>query len=149
MRGARERGLDRAGVAVLPVERDVARRLVPDRRRAGRGRPLDVRERRQFVQVEDDRLRGVLRLRRRLRDDDRDRLADVADAFAASTGIAAPNIGLPPRPGEQDRRGDRADAVALELGPVKIATTPGSRSAAATSTARITPCPIGARTNAA
>ena len=81
MRRLRERGFGGRLVADLPVERDVARRLAPDLRRARCERAIDRGDDRQIVDVELDQFSGVLRLQQRLGDDHRDRLADMAHAI--------------------------------------------------------------------
>ena len=68
---------------------------------------------------------------------------------AASTGIAAPNICFPPRPGRSTAGGIAPIPSRSRSAPAKIAITPGIFAAAATSIERIVPWPIGARTNAA
>ena len=62
--GLGEGGGDLLGVAVVVVERDVARRVVVDERRAGRAASLRPDHGRQRIDVDLDRLGGVLRLQR-------------------------------------------------------------------------------------
>lgn len=67
--------LDRLGIAQLPVHRDIVRGLRVDRRAAGGKRQMRL----QLVEVEQDRLCGIERLRAGLGHHQRQRLADVAD----------------------------------------------------------------------
>ena len=80
--GPGEGGIDRGLVAGLVEERLVARVLVPHRRRVRRRAPL----RRVMTAGSGsysivDQLGGVLCLVQRLGDDERDRVADIADAI--------------------------------------------------------------------
>jgi hypothetical protein len=78
MRGLGEGGGDLLAVAVMVVERDIARRFVVDQRRVrthGLVRPGDGGQR---VDLDLDRLGRVLRLQRRLRHHEGDRVADEA-----------------------------------------------------------------------
>jgi hypothetical protein len=71
--------LDRRLVAVGPVQRQVVRRVRPDRRRIGLERPRHVGDRRQGREVELNPLGRIQRLLRRPGNHDRDRLTDMAD----------------------------------------------------------------------
>ena len=65
-----------------PVEREIARRLRPDLRRAG-GERVDRRgDGRQRLVVDHDQIGGVARSRKRLGDHQRDRFADMDNAVA-------------------------------------------------------------------
>jgi len=78
VRGLGERRVDGGLVAQRPRVALVAGCLFVDLRRAGFERGNTVHHRRQHLVVDIDQLRGVLRLVRRLGDDQRDRVADVA-----------------------------------------------------------------------
>ena len=67
-----------SAVAVVEVEADVARHVVVERRRAGRGGLLRRGHDRQRLDVDLDRLGGVLGLQQRLGDHAGDRIADEA-----------------------------------------------------------------------
>ncbi len=68
----------RRGIAKRRVDQHIVRHLVPHHRRALSQRLPDLRDPRQFLVFDDDRLGAVLRLRRGFADDDRHRLADMA-----------------------------------------------------------------------
>jgi hypothetical protein len=87
VRGAGEGGFHSRAVAALEAEGLVARRLLPDLRRAGREGGAAVHGGGQGVVGDGDRFGGVVRLRRRVRDDAGHRLADVANAVAGE-GVA-------------------------------------------------------------
>ena len=76
--GARERGLDRGAIAECIVEREIARRLRPQRRRAIGERFLDAGDRRQHAVLDRDRLGAIARSGERLRHHHRHHLADIA-----------------------------------------------------------------------
>ncbi len=80
MRRLGERFRHLGGVAVMEIQEDVAGRLVVQLRRAGLRPVRGRRHRRQRVDVEDDRLGRVLRLRHGLGDRERHRLAGIAHA---------------------------------------------------------------------
>ena len=69
-------------VAIVIVERDIARHVIPDLRRAGLRRLARADHRGQRLDVERDRFGGVLGLRDRLRDHAGDRIADEAHFVA-------------------------------------------------------------------
>ena len=69
-------------VADVPAEGDIAGRLGPNRRCAGRRRPGGIDDRRERFVVDDDQLGGVLRRGQRRGDDNGDGLADVAHPTA-------------------------------------------------------------------
>ncbi len=73
-----DRGLDRGGIAEMPVVADIARRLRPDLRRARLQRRDDFDDRRLDGVIDGDLLGGVARLPEAVGDDDRHRVADMA-----------------------------------------------------------------------
>jgi hypothetical protein len=77
VRGAGERRLDVAGVA-LPLERHVARPIVPDAGRIHGERLLEADRRRPRLVVDADQRGRVVGLARRVGDDEHDRLSGVA-----------------------------------------------------------------------
>ena len=78
VRGLGEGGGHLLGIAVVIIERDVARALVMEERRAGARGLLRPDHRGQRIDIELDRLGGVLRLQQRLGHDEGDRIADEA-----------------------------------------------------------------------
>ena len=78
-----ERRIDRAAIAVLPVEREVARDVVVDQRPAGGTRAAGVGHRRQARVVDHDLLGRVLGLGEALCDHEGDRITDVTDPLGA------------------------------------------------------------------
>ena len=108
MGGTREGRLDRTGIAIGPVERDIAGRRAVDRRRTGGGGALDVGGARELGIVDRDPLGGILRLLPRLRHHDRHRLADVADAIDREHRHGSGNHRLAVTP---DRAGDRRNGA--------------------------------------
>jgi hypothetical protein len=74
-------GIDRGGVAQMPVVADIAGRLGPDLRRAGLQRGDDIDDRRLDCVVDDDLLGRVARRCQAVGDDHRDRVADMADTL--------------------------------------------------------------------
>ena len=76
--GRLERGVDRFGVAEVPLIDGVVRRDLVDLRRALLLRRGGIGDRRQHRVIDFDLLGGVARLRQRLGDHDRDRIADMA-----------------------------------------------------------------------
>jgi hypothetical protein len=75
-----DRGLDRRGIAQMPVVTDIARRFRPHLRRARLQRRDDVDDRRLDGVIDGDVLGGVARLSEAVGDDDRDGVADMAHA---------------------------------------------------------------------
>ena len=86
-----ERGLDRFGIAEVPLIDRVARRDLVDLRRALRLRLAGIGDRRQHLVIDLDLLGGVLRLRQRLGDHDRNRIADITGLARARAPGAAPS----------------------------------------------------------
>ena len=76
--GAGKRRVGRILVAHHQREGDIVRRLVPDHRRAGLHRVLDVDHRRQRLVLDLDQFGGVARLLHRFGDHEGDALADRA-----------------------------------------------------------------------
>ena len=76
--GDGEGALCRRLIAKKSVDQDVVGELVPHRDGTRGERALDLRDPRQFPIVDRDLLGGVLSLQRGFRDDDCDRLADMA-----------------------------------------------------------------------
>ncbi len=120
MRGRREGALRRRRVAVLGVEAEIVRQLVPDPRRIGRQRPAGFGDGRELFVLHRDALGGVLRQRARLGDDERHRLAGIAHLAARkrivrrigqrrAVAIEERRCGLA-RPGR-----DRLHALALQI----------------------------------
>ena len=71
----------RSGIALLDMERGVARRLVPERRRAVGERRTAIDDRRQRLVVDLDELGGFACDLRAVGDDERHRVADMAHAI--------------------------------------------------------------------
>ncbi len=82
MRGLGESGRHLLAVAEMIVERDVARRLLVDERRARSRRLLGAHHRGQRIDIDLDRLGGVLGRERGLGDDAGDGIADEAHLVA-------------------------------------------------------------------
>ena len=82
MRGRCERRIDRIRIAPAPVHADIARHLGGNLRRTGGTRGGSGGDRRQWPVVDHHALGGIERLRARLGDDQRDRLADMAHLVA-------------------------------------------------------------------
>ena len=80
--GARECGIDRRRVAVLPVECDVVRNIGPDRGSARRHGALHVGNRCKLIEGDIDRFGRIQRLAGRLRDHHRNGFADKAGAVS-------------------------------------------------------------------
>ena len=80
-------------VAELVVAGDVARRALPDLRRAGLERVLDLGDRRKLLILDIDQLEGVLRLLARVGDDGHHGLSDVAHHLV-SQRTAGGHLGL-------------------------------------------------------
>ena len=114
--GAGKGGGHRLAVAKVKVEPDITGDVVIEKRSTGRGRCASSRDRRQRVDVDEDRFGGVLGLGDGFGDDGGNRLADMAD-LALRQRIAD---------GAQHRRAvavvhdlprrQRADAARLEFG---------------------------------
>ncbi len=82
MRRRRKRLVDRGGIAMRPVERNVARCARPERRRILGTRKPDPGGRGKLAIADGEAFRGVLRPHRAIRHDDRDGVADMAHAVA-------------------------------------------------------------------
>ena len=82
MRGLGEGLGDLLGVAVVIIERDIARHVVEDQRRARLHRLARIDHRGQRLDVERHRFGGILGLRDGLRDHAGDRIADEAHLVA-------------------------------------------------------------------
>ncbi len=78
MRRLGEGGVDRSGIAVMKVERDIARHVVINKLSAVSGSRFRRGDDGQGVDVDRNRLGGVLGLRHGLRDHAGDRVADIA-----------------------------------------------------------------------
>ena len=115
--GAREGRVDRGRVAVLPVERDVAGCLGPHLRGVRGHGPHHISHGRQMVVGDVHRLGRIQRLRQRLRDHDRDRLADIAHALGREHGHPGGEHRLAVAPREDGDRRNGADAVGHKLAP--------------------------------
>ena len=142
-RGAGERRLGRGAVAALEAEGAVARRLGPYLRRAGGQRRAAVHHGGQRVVFHQDRLGGVARLRRRRRDHEGDRLADMLHRVTGQRMA-----------GRDDERADGGTTAgqgsgpmpaAARSAPVSTSATPGMARAAAASTETIRACACGER----
>ncbi len=116
VRGGAHRRVHRDGVAVGPVERDVVRRVGPDRVRAAGQRAVHVRGRGERVEIHAHRRGGVHGLRRRLGHHDGDRFAHVAHAVHRERRDGRDRQELAAAPGEggggRDRAQSRRDRVA-------------------------------------
>ena len=84
---ARERGRRRLRVAGFVLEREVARNVGVELRRAVRHRGIEARDGGQVPVFDLDQFPRVLGARRGVRDDHRDRLADEAHAFHREHGV--------------------------------------------------------------
>ena len=85
MRRLRESRGNLLAVAIMIIERDIVRRLVIDARRAGTVGLRHLGDGRQGLDVERDRLGGVLGLQGRLGDDKRHRIADETHFIAGQS----------------------------------------------------------------
>ena len=81
MRRAGDRGLHRGGIALLEAVRQIARRLVPDLRRAGRQRGRRCRRLRAGIVVDQSGFGRAARGVAGFGDDEGDRVADMARAI--------------------------------------------------------------------
>ena len=98
VRGSGKRLRDFRGIAVEIVERDVARHVVVELRRAGRRGLARLGDGGQRLDVDLDRFRRILGLRQRLGDHDGDRIADEAHLVGrAATGASASSSREPSR----------------------------------------------------
>ena len=111
VRGAGERRIDVARLE-FDVREVVSAEVVVQHRRPRRERRFRIDDRRERLVVDLDQLGRVLGDVARARDDDRDRLADVAHAV---DGQHAPDAGLRLRPGG-DRRGERREIEQILAG---------------------------------
>ena len=73
---------DLGGIAIVIIERDIVRHGIEDQRRAGLHRIGGLEHDRQRLDVDRDRLGGILGLRNGFRDDAGDRIADEAHLVA-------------------------------------------------------------------
>ena len=89
VRGLRERLRDLRGIAVEIVERDVAGHVVIELRRAGLGGFARLGDGGQGLDIDLDGFGGILRLRQRLGDHDRDRIADEAHLVGRAARAAS------------------------------------------------------------
>ena len=89
MRRRGEGFIDGGGIAGQPLEAQIARRFVGDNRGVGGAGCHRVGHGRQWRVVDDDRFGGVERDLAGLGDDQRDRLAGIADFSPASSGCGA------------------------------------------------------------
>ena len=89
--GRLEGGVDRFRVAEVPLVDRVVRRDVVNLRRAGLLRRRRIGDRRQHRVIDFDLLGGIARLRQRLGDHHRDRIADMAGLAAGERRDAAPS----------------------------------------------------------
>ena len=118
MRGIGKRGCNFVGIAVVELRGNIARHLVVQLRRAGRRGFAGAGHRRQRLDIEDHSFGGVLRLRRGLGDDNRDRITDIAHRSLVNTGRAGRCIGVPSRAGIAMPNGIGFMPAALKSGPV-------------------------------
>jgi hypothetical protein len=82
MGGVADRSFHRADLAPVELERDIALRLRPDRRRVRQNSVRDRDHRRQRRIVDDDGLGGIARGLGAVRNHESDRLADIANDLA-------------------------------------------------------------------
>jgi hypothetical protein len=80
MGSAGKRGIDHDGVATLPPDGDVVRRIRPDRWRTGRKSVFDKGRTGQRIDIHLDHKSSVGGLRRRLGNNQSHRFADIPDA---------------------------------------------------------------------
>ena len=150
MRRLGERRLDRRLVAIGPVQRQVVRRVGPDRRRIGlrarapRRRPPAAASRSSSTRsAASSACCGVFATT----------IATASPTWrtrpVASTGIGAATIGLPSRPGNAEAGGMPPRPSAATSAPEKTPSTPGMARAAPVSIPRSSACPTGARTKTA
>ena len=113
----------RARYRAGPVERQIARRLGMNLRASffSASRATTTQ---QFLVFDRDQIGGVLRQSARLRDNDRDRLADEQTRCPASAGRNGWIISLPPRPGIGGLRPANFKPAAVMSSAVRTASTP-------------------------
>ena len=109
-----KRRLDRRSVAALEAVGQVARRLVPQQRRAGGERRRRIDDGRQRPVRDRDSLGGVARLLAGVGDDERDRIADMPHPVARQRRARRHDH----RRDGRDLRdaGQRSDPVGVEIG---------------------------------
>ena len=123
--GRFERRLGRLRIAEVPLIDGVVRRHVVDLRCARSLRRGRIGHRRQHRVVDLDLFGCVARLRQRLRDHDRDRIADMAALPWASAGCGAIFIGEPSLEWIIQPQMRLPILSAASSAPVSTATTPG------------------------
>ena len=117
LRGLRERRLDLGAVMAQPVDAEIgADRFMEDRgaRRIGLGGRAD---RRQHFIFDFDKLGGVARLFRRLRDDEGDRVADITHPVGLEHGAAGIGHARAARPRHIHLAGQHRQAVGRRILP--------------------------------
>ena len=151
MRGLGEGGVGRGEVrgVVVPVEHEVAGNAVEQLRRALLERGARVGDGGQRLVVDLDRLGGVLRLRQRLGDDQRDRLAGMAHLADRERGRGVSLRGEPSLLLSGAWQGTSPSPSAFTSSPVSTSSTPGMPRAAVTSILRMLACAACARTTKA
>ncbi len=147
MLGVGESRIDRGLVAERDRDPDIAARtLLPDFRRRGLRRLLEIDQRRQQFVVHRNELGGVARLRLGFGNDEGDAVADAADAVGEQhrargrkTGRPAPGIGM--------KNGGMPPTLSVSASaPVRTHSTPGAALAALTSTRLMIACACGEST---
>lgn len=81
MRGGGKRGVDSRSVAKVKIERNVARHVVVELRRAFTRGLFSRNDRGEGIDIDSDRFGGILRLRYGFGDNAGDRIADIAHAI--------------------------------------------------------------------
>ena len=132
-------------VAVLVVERQIVGQFVMHTDGAFGDGIARRDQRRQIFVFDRDELGGVLSDVFRLRDDQRHRLADIADALMREPGRNGTRSELPPTPLKNAIAGAPFQPVAMRSAPVRMSRTPGSFRAAAVSIRAILACARSAR----
>ncbi len=110
-----EGGIRGGSVSVGPVERDVAGPLLVDRDSAAGGRAQHIGGGRELFEIDRHLLGCIERLRQRLRHDDRNALADIADAVDRERRHRGREHRLAVPAGKDRDRRDRAKAVIAEI----------------------------------
>ena len=113
--GPGERRLDRRLVALLPVEAEVARRLVPHPRAVRLQRLRRAGDRGAVVVIDHHQFRRVAGGLRRLRHHHGDRIADMAHAALRQRRAGRGDVGGAVALRQRRRAGDRLDAVRLQV----------------------------------
>ena len=147
MGGVADHGFDRADLATVELERDVAPRLRPDHWGVRQNGVRDRDHRRQRRIVDDDSFGGIARDLSAFRDHECDRLADIANDVArqrvtggTTSGVV---IGI-----LVTAHGSGPILSAASSCPVSTAATPGILRAASTLIAVMRACECGERTTA-